>query len=238
MTHNAQWRGCFNSNDSCLWQFFWFSAVQPNTSCKVYVTKVNLRVTHLISCPPPLYVRSPTYPPCILVSASSSSSAGRADTRELLKRLHLEKRDEMRCATVSREMKISVSLEGVGMARFNTLHFSLYHLPLSTAVYDSHQSETKISAFTGASSLYQWHTLQSFLSVFGLFIYFARKHIICMCTFSWNFSFHLHMTEVINVLHFDLCSLCLSAWLIVRLQQICSFGQCSLSVNELWSGIT
>lgn len=42
-------------------------------------------------------------------------------------------------------------------------------------------------------------------------------HILCQRTFSCNFHFHSHMTEVINLLHFDLCSLCLSACLIVCL---------------------
>lgn len=44
-----------------------------------------------------------------------------------------------------------------------------------------------------------------------------HQHILCQCTFSCNFHIHLHMTEVINLLHFDLCSLCLSACLIVCL---------------------
>lgn len=65
------------------------------------------------------------YPPHILVSMSSRSSAGPADTREWeKKRLDLERHDEMRCGTVSREMKISTSLVGDGMVSLKTLPFS------------------------------------------------------------------------------------------------------------------
>lgn len=64
-----------------------------------------------------------------------------------------------------------------------------------------------------------------------------HQHILCQCTFSCNFHFHLHMTEIINLLHFDLCSLCLSACLIVCLKNPCSLCHCSLAVNEHWSGI-
>lgn len=73
---------------------------------------------------------STEHPTRLLVSTSSSSSACPADTREPLKRLHLKRCDEMRRATVSREMKISASLVGDEAARSKTLHFSLCLLTL------------------------------------------------------------------------------------------------------------
>lgn len=99
--------------------------------------------------------------------------------------------DEMRCATVSREMKISASLEGDGVARLNTVHFS-YHL-LSSAVYDLFQSGKKTSLYSlERHGFIPGNILLSFLlhhrlgalifsKTLGCFFYFfiGMRHSLC-----------------------------------------------------------
>ena len=123
---------------------YWNNTLHITYSCHVTlygwtlgvdVTELNLILSltafHIIAMSP-LCTVSTAYPPRILVSMSSRAR----DTRELLKRRHLERRDKMRCATLSREMKISASLVGDGVARLKTLHFSLCLLILSSSVHD------------------------------------------------------------------------------------------------------
>lgn len=200
----------------------------------------------------PLCAVSKEHAPPILVSMSSRSSV------YLLKRLHLWRRDEMRWATVSREMKISASLVGGEVAHFKTLHFSLRLLtllPLWSSSNLGKKKDQKKNLCTHWSNIVVSRAYSAVFFSSAAFRGFNLKvmllcclkiapekiilhqHIQCRRTFSCNFHFHLHMTEVINLLHFDLCSLCLSACLIVCLKNPCSFCHCSLAVNEHWSGI-